>query len=87
MSEKKFKDLSEREIKVKHLQVDIHDGMIRDKENEVEKLNKEIEQDIPNSKVRLEIRKCMSDIELYKEVISRWKKEIRDKKEEIVERK
>ena len=84
MTEKKeYKELNEREIKTRLLQVDMHLDMIREKEVEIDKLEKEIKNDIPNKKVRLEIRKMNSDKDFYEEVISQLKKEIREKKAEI----
>jgi len=84
---KEYRDLSEREIKVKHIQIDMHEAQKREKQNEIDRLTKEIEQDIPNNKHRLEVRKLSSDIELFDEVISQWKKEVREKKELVQARK
>lgn len=83
MKEQKFRDLNDRELKVKQLQIDMHTDMISEKQSEIARLTKEIELDIPNKKLRIEIRKMNADIELYNEIISKWKKEIREKKEEI----
>jgi len=87
MVENKFRDLSDREIKVRQLQIDIHEDSKREKQVEIDRLQKEIADDIPNKKVRIEIRKLTSDIELFNEVISKFKKEIREKKTEVVEKK